>query len=72
MLYYQANDHLQFYCNGEMYQLSASKAVIDVIQTLCSQRRLSPSLLNACATIVPLEQLMLSLVNTRAILPEED
>ena len=72
MLYYLANDHLQFYCNGEMYQLSATKAVIDVIQTLCSQRRLSPSLLNACATIVPLEQLMLSLVNTRAILPEED
>jgi len=72
MLYYLANENLQFYCNGEMYQLSTSDAVIDVIQTLCSQRRLSPSLLNACATIVPLEQLMLSLANTSAILPEED
>jgi 50S ribosomal protein L16 3-hydroxylase len=72
MLYHLASDHLQFYCNGEMYKLSTSPEVIDVIQTLCSQRHLSPALLDACATNTTLKQLILTLAITSAILPEED
>jgi 50S ribosomal protein L16 3-hydroxylase len=72
MLYHLASEHLQFYCNGEMYQLSTNPDVIDVIQTLCSQRHLSPALLDACESDAALKQLILTLAITSAILPEED
>ena len=72
MLYHLASDRLRFYCNGEMHELDANPTVIKVIQQLCSQRDLPPALLDVCATDPELEQLILNLAMTNAILPEDE
>lgn len=72
MLYYLAGKKVQFYCNGEMHELSATTEVIEVIQQLCLHRILPPALMDACATNLELEQLMVDLATSSAILPDED
>jgi 50S ribosomal protein L16 3-hydroxylase len=72
MLYNLGDEKLRFYCNGELYELVPDDLELGVIQQLCSNRYLPPTLLDACTSNPALEQLMMNLVTSGAILPVGD
>lgn len=72
LLFHQQADGIQFYCNGQVYELPAQDQLRGCIEALCEQREWSQELIHRCIAIEELQSLLTDLAQRGAILPLED
>lgn len=72
ILYHQDDANIRFFCNGQVTELPNTAATLEIIQQLCGYVIISDVVLDGCKRDPALNHLLLSMVNSNAIIPVID